>query len=141
MTLLFEKRRILLMTVLIFALALSLGGCKKSPVLNVHDAYIPKTSTQQLNMAQIEKAIVEAGAGRGWVMSVVEPGQIIGTLNIRSHQARVLITYDEKTYNIDYKDSVNLKYDGQKIHQNYNRWIQYLERDINVRLSSILPAS
>ncbi|WP_022661122.1 hypothetical protein [Paucidesulfovibrio longus] len=136
-----SKRRILLATTVLCLAVLMLAGCKRQVVHNVMDAYVPKSSTHQLSMEQIEHAIIEAGAGRGWVMSTQEPGLIIGTLNIRAHQAVVKITYDQNSYNITYLNSTNLKYDGEKIHRNYNNWINYLERDINVRLAAELSSS
>jgi hypothetical protein len=64
--------------------------------------------------------------------------EILGTLNIRSHQAVVAIPYTTKTYSILYKDSKNLKYDeaAQTIHENYAGWIQRLDGAIRTRLSA-----
>ena len=41
------------------------------------------------------------------------------------------------SYSIDYKNSLNLKYDSTKntIHKNYNGWIQNLDNAIQVQLS------
>ena len=71
-------------------------------------------------------------------MAVVKPGEIIGTLNVRSHQAIVTIPYTSKTYSILYKDSSNLKYDADKqtIHGNYAGWIQRLDGAIRSRLTA-----
>ena len=87
---------------------------------------------------KVTKAIVEAGTGLKWSMAVVKPGQIVGTLFIRSHTAVVDIPYNTKTYSIIYKDSTNLKYnaDKQTIHENYRGWIQNLDNAIKGRLSA-----
>jgi hypothetical protein len=85
----------------------------------------------------VEKAILRAGAARGWQMRKVRSGHIVATLNIRRHMAQVDITYNKKTYNIQYKDSHELKYDGSTIHNQYNAWIKNLDKDIRVYLSQI----
>ena len=71
-------------------------------------------------------------------MAVVKPGEIMGTLNLRSHQAIVTIPYTSKTYSILYKGSTNLKYDADKqtIHENYAGWIQRLDGAIRSRLTA-----
>jgi hypothetical protein len=71
-------------------------------------------------------------------MAVAKPGEIIGTLNIRSHQAVVSIPFTTKTYSILYKDSSNLKYNAEKqtIHENYTGWIQRLDGAIRSRLTA-----
>lgn len=113
-------------------------GCRKAPIYNVTDAPIMDTSTTKLSQDSIVKAIVRAGAGLGWKIHRVEDGLMEGVLNIRAHQAIVSIAYDSETYSISYKNSTNLKYDGSKIHRNYNSWIHNLDRAIQVQLSQAL---
>ncbi|MBH0195685.1 MAG: hypothetical protein HP494_08855 [Nitrospira sp.] len=71
-------------------------------------------------------------------MAVAKPGEIIGTLNLRSHQAVVSIPYTTKQYSILYKSSNNLKYDAatQTIHENYLAWIQRLDGAIRTRMTA-----
>lgn len=89
-------------------------------------------------MEDVQKAIIAAGVGLGWQMAISKPGEIIGTLNVRSHQAVVTIPYTSKTYSILYKDSSNLNYNAEKqtIHQNYTGWIQRLDGAIRSRLTA-----
>jgi hypothetical protein len=88
-------------------------------------------------MEEVQKAIIGAGAALTWQMAIVQPGEIVGTLNVRSHQAVVSIPYSTKSYSILYKDSINLKYDAKKqtIHENYLSWIQRLDNAIRSRLT------
>jgi len=51
--------------------------------------------------------------------------------------AQVDIKYSTIAYSITYKDSSNLKYDGTKIHSNYNGWIQNLDKAIKIQLSTM----
>jgi len=116
-----------------------MAGCRGGGQLyQVKDAPVPSPAGKELTLEQVQKEIVAAGIAAGWQMAVSKPGEIIGTLNIRSHQAVVSIPYTTKTYSILYKDSTNLKYDAEKqtIHENYTGWIQRLDGAIRSRLSA-----
>lgn len=88
-------------------------------------------------MENIEKAILRAGMTLGWQVTPKGPGLIEGVLNLRKHQAVVEITYDTKSFNIKYKNSVNLDYveKDKTIHSNYNGWIQNLEKGIRAQVT------
>jgi hypothetical protein len=79
------------------------------------------------------------GLGLGWGMKESSPGVIVGTLFLRTHTAVVQIKFDTNTYNIDYSDSVDLKYNAEKqvINRNYNGWIQNLNNSIRAQLLSL----
>jgi hypothetical protein len=101
-----------------------------------------------LSEQAVAKAITLGVAQRGWIVSKQEPGYMEATLNIRTHMARVGITYDLKTVQIRYLDSSNLDYevkdDGRHIHRNYAKWINNLVRDISMQLltaSAAAPAT
>lgn len=115
-----------------------LAGCRTSPIHNVNDAAITTASGKELTMEQVKKAIILAGTSLKWAMADAAPGLIVGTLNIRRHQAVVDIKYDTKKYSITYNNSMNLKYDAdhKRIHSNYNGWIQNLNNAIKARLSA-----
>lgn len=115
-------------------------GCRGGgPIYNVKDAPVATATGKEVTLDQVTKAILEAGTGLKWSMAVVKPGQIIGTLLVRSHSAVVDITYTTKTYSITYKDSTNLKYnaDKQTIHDNYRGWIQNLDNTIKGKLLAL----
>lgn len=125
--------------ILACALLVAVVGCRGAgPIYNVKDAPVTTATGKELTLEQVQKAIIEAGAGLKWTMAVVKPGQIVGTLNLRSHTAIVDIAYTPKTYSITYKDSVNLKYDADKqtIHENYRGWVMNLDNAIKGRLSA-----
>jgi len=120
-------------------LVMAVMGCRGGgPIYNVKDAPATTASGRTPSLEQMQKAIVTAGVGLGWQMSVAKPGAIIATLNLRSHQAVVSITFTTKHYSIHYKDSKNLKYDAatQTIHENYASWIQRLDGAIRTRLTA-----
>ena len=101
-----------------------------APVNNAAESISPPAASADA----VQKAILKAGAAQNWQMKVVAPGKIEGTLFIRVHKAVVDITYDAKSFNIKYKDSSQLQYDGTNIHRNYNQWIDDLIKQIRINL-------
>ena len=104
-----------------------------TPIYNVQSSPIPPNPAA--TMENIQKAIVRAGATLGWQIAPKGLGMAEGVLVLRTHRAVVDITYDTKSFNINYKDSVNLNYNenDKTIHSNYNGWIQNLEKGIRVQ--------
>lgn len=116
-----------------------LSGCRGgAQIYEVKNAQVPSPPGKTLTLEQVRKEIITAGIAAGWEMKDSKPGEILATLNIRSHQAIVAIPYTNKDYSILYKDSSNLKYDAQAqtIHKNYTGWIQKLDTTIRARLSA-----
>ncbi|HTL62871.1 MAG TPA: hypothetical protein VL261_14600 [Nitrospira sp.] len=114
-------------------------GCRGGgQIYQVKDAPIQTATGKEPSLEDVQKGIIAAGVGLGWQMQVAKPGEIIGTLNVRSHQAVVSIPYTTKQYSILYKDSNNLKYNAEKqtIHENYSGWIQRLDGAIRSRLTA-----
>ena len=131
-------------TTLLLAILVAIAGCPAVQILNVKDAPVKTLSGKDLTLQQVTKAIVLAGMGLKWEMVVAEPGHIVGTLNLRSHQAVVDIPYTTKTYSITYKSSRNLLQvykDGRVmgIHSNYNGWIENLDNAIRTQIIAIEP--
>lgn len=125
----------LLRTIFIALGIVLLTACTSAPIKEVSSERI--TTTRPVSLDDVTKAIVTAGGTLGWQMDVLSPGKILGTLKLRSHLAKVDITYDTQTYNIKYKDSTNLDYTGTTIHRNYNGWIQNLDNAIKTQLNNI----
>ena len=137
----------------ILALFIALTGCGPVHILNVKDAPVKTLSGKELTLEQATKAIVLAGMGLKWEMDVAAPGHIIGTLNLRGHQAVVDITYSTKIYSITYKSSQNLLWSGTTkqikpqdkelsnpyIHRNYNGWIENLDNAIRTQFIAAGP--
>ncbi len=120
-------------------MSVAIMGCRAGgQIYQVQDAPITTATGQQPSVEDVEKSIVQAGVGLGWQMAVAKPGEIIGTLNIRSHQAIVTIPYSTKNYSILYKDSKNLKYNAERqtIHVNYSSWIRNLDDAIRSQLTA-----
>ena len=112
-------------------------GCGAAQVYNVNNNAIEGVSDKKVSATDVEKAILRAGGGLGWVMKKTKDGQIQGTLTLRKHIAVVSVKYNTKEYSINYVDSTNLDYNAAEntIHSNYNGWIQNLNKAIQVQLS------
>ncbi len=127
------KRNIIV--IIATSLLLMLAGCRSNPVFNIENAPIEISEKHSSN--DVKKAIIRAGVGLGWQMKAKKAGHIVASLYLRKHVAIVDITYTKKSYNIKYKSSQNLSYDGTNIHSNYNSWVQNLNRQIQAQLSGI----
>lgn len=114
----------------------AVGCAVTKPVMNVTDAPV-NASKPNPSLDEVSKAILRGGRGAGWQMSEIKPGHMVGTLIIRTHTAVVDIRYSAKSYSIIYKDSTNVNYDGQNIHNRYNDWIMTLDKNIRAQLSTL----
>lgn len=118
----------------VYLLGLLLVGCGRvQPIMNVEDTPV----VHNLQREQVKLAILQAANERGWVVEETSPGELLAEISIRSHYAEVKIPYTEKYYSIIYVNSINLKASGDKIHRNYNRWINNLNVDIKRQLALI----
>ncbi|MEZ2575482.1 MULTISPECIES: hypothetical protein [Buttiauxella] len=114
----------------------ALAGC--SALDRTEPVRTPRTIiTSHVTTEQVKEAIITAGQGRDWIMSVAGPGVINATQNIRKHSVTVRINYSEKDYSINYVNSVNLLASGGEIHRSYNHWVNNLDKDIQKRLAIV----
>lgn len=128
--------RRLLAAFAVAALLIALAACRTAPIHNVQNAPVTPTG-DQVTMEQVKDAIIRAGSELGWRMRPVEPGLIVGTLNVRDHMAKIEVSYDTDSYDITYKDSNNLNKKGDQIHSNYNGWIQNLDNSIQNNIAML----
>jgi hypothetical protein len=122
-------RRGLFFLLLIVSAGVALSACREAPVYNVIESPLA-VQNEYVTLDEVTDAIVRAGTNIRWIMVEEGPGHIVGTLNIREHQAVVDIFYTVESFTIKYKDSLNLLYNGSSIHRNYNKWIMNLEQAI-----------
>jgi len=122
------------------ALALVLAACASASVPVRDFTAVPINPKSTASLEDVGKAISRAGAAAGWQMSEVRPGHIVGSYRVRRHLAVVDVTYSASAYDIKFKDGdAGLKYDGQTktIHQNYNTWVEELDKVIRAHLSAL----
>ena len=130
-----KQKPVLVILVGIFVLAAA-ACARTAPIYSVSGAPVVVSSVNH-NSTDVKNAILRAGSSLSWQMREIEPGHIVGTLNIRRHTAEVDIYYDAETYSISYRNSSNLDYDGANIHSNYNGWVQNLDNAIKNQLLSV----
>lgn len=130
------KRTIPVLIVLTLTLCFAMAGCRKGvPIIEPSNPSL--SSYGNLTRNNVRDAILRAGSGIGWQMSEERPGLIIGVWQARQHSATVEIPYSNKEYAIKYRTSTNLLEGEGTIHQNYNRWVDRLNRNISAELAKI----
>lgn len=110
--------------------------------------YTPRVDFPERSPEIVEKAILERLHSRQWISQKNGPGEILGTLNVRNHQATILINYNGSAYSIRHWHSNRLGYrlsrpapypkgsvGSELIHRNYNAWVRELVNDINTALA------
>lgn len=106
-------------------------ACKTAPVHDVNRSDVPPG----LSIDEVGDVIERAARQRGWSVVRQAPAHIVASIVVRGrHRASVDITFDQKAFSIRHRDSENLRYDGERIHRNYNSWILRLERTIRDEL-------
>lgn len=134
-------KKLLLLSLFAFLLT----ACTTSKPLYNANTEIP---VNNVSSPVIQDSILKALEFKRWVVEKKSDGLVIASINVRSHRARIKITYDQKSYQINYMDSTNLDYRVKKmrvvtrdyvgesnkgvahIHRNYNKWIQLLDNEI-----------
>lgn len=111
-----------------------LAGCKTTiPVPQYVDQPIAQYGNEHSTTKDVERSIIRAATSLGWKTKVNSTGEILAILDIRKHQLVILIKHDDKSLTVDYQSSINLKYDGRKIHRQYANWVTNLLRAIDVQ--------
>ncbi len=108
-------------------LFVALCGCS-APLRNVQGHPLPVDDTPTLAEAE---GLIRGGASvKGWHVTKLGEGSLLATLT--DHQVGVEIRHDATQFDVTYKSSQDLGYDGKsRIHQNYNRWVNTLVEDIS----------
>lgn len=106
---------------------IGLAACRQAPIYQSTGGVFPGRGSLAQREGLIRRAAESQG---GWQMRSMRPGLLRGTNTWRSHQMTVDISFDVRTFAITYVNSVNLDYEGGRIHQAYNSRVQALEAAI-----------
>ncbi|RXJ85607.1 hypothetical protein [Arcobacter sp. CECT 8985] len=120
---------------LLLAIMLMVTGCGTALVQNVDNSGF---TSKSLSLSKVENAIKKGAIRKGWRTKKIKSGLIVADITVRGkHYVAVNIAYNSKGYKISYRDSKNMDYDPAKntIHPNYNKWVAYLQRNINYELT------
>lgn len=98
----------------------------------------PVAVPTNIKVEDVTKNIKRALVGRGWTIDGESEGKIDAVLYLRSHVARVSISYTKEKVGLTYVSSENLDYKEKKgkryIHKNYLTWANNVMLDINKNL-------
>jgi hypothetical protein len=124
------------LTALLLAPMLVLLMAMTKPLVDPEPIAVPAG----LSDKAVAKAVLVGVSQRGWAVTKQEPGYMEATLHLRTHMARIGITYDTRQVKIRYLESENLDYKMKngvpQIHRNYLSWISNVVLDINVQLQA-----
>lgn len=86
------------------------------------------------SVASVRKAIIYGGSSHGWHPVGDKPGLVTLETDARGHRVVVDVVYDEKSFQISYRDSTNMDYEHSgataTIHPKYNQWVETLSNSI-----------
>lgn len=124
---------------LLAVVTLLFTGCRTTTINNIEANHFTAISKSSVTLDQVAKEIVGTRVGLGWQMKRVSDSEIIATLFLRDHMAKVSIPFTTSDYSIIYKSSRNLRHNASSntIHSNYNGWIQNLNNAIQTRLGML----
>jgi len=120
-----------------------IGSASTALSANLNDP-APSLWGCELSQEQVLQGITAALIGRAW--SVTEndgQGNLVAQVIVRAkHTLIVDIAYDDQSFDINYKDSVNLEYRIRRngtavIHRNANSWMNNIRVDIAAQLSAL----
>jgi len=124
-------------TFLVVSVLLLVVACSNVGVYNARDVGFITSSGASPQLADIRRAIVVAATSKNWSVKDIDDTHIEVTLRPRKHMARATIEYSTSAFSITYNDSTNMRFDGDTIHPNYNRWIRNLEVLIKTQISKL----
>lgn len=116
---------------IVVALALAVAGCSTTRIQNIENQPISLRAQQHDVGATIERTL----SRRGWTVQARREGAVDAYLTGRDYRADITVNYTQTTYSIVNRGSEGLDQRGRRIHENYNRWIQTLNRDLARALS------
>lgn len=114
----------------------SAAHARSKPIIDPPKTQSPCTLSEERMLQGINGGLI----GRGWVITDRQPGLLTAKVLVRGkHTLEVTIAYTSDSYDIDYKDSVNLNYhvddDGtQYLHPNGISWMENIRSDIAKQL-------
>ena len=112
----------------------TLAACSTAPIYNVAPTKIANPTP--LETDRIANAIRLVGGSLDWRIREHAPGHLIAVrIDDADRMAQIDIHYDRYRYSIEYLDSRNFEQSGNRIHNDYNRWIDELETAIHLQLA------
>lgn len=123
------------LVVIVFALS----GCGRT-IYNVDEKTISQLQVSKISATQVRDIIIKTAQNKGWEIEKVKSGLLSAKIKWNTHVAEIEILYSNKSYSINYLNSVNLIIDETQIHYRYNKLVTALEAAIDIAFDeSIKP--
>lgn len=109
---------------------------RSKPLVDPPETMAPCTASEALMLQGITQGLI----GRDWTVIDRQPGLVTAQVVVRNkHTLIVTVKYSSSSFDIDYKDSVNLSYrvddeGAQQIHPNASIWMEDIRRGITKQL-------
>lgn len=119
----------------------AVSAVQAATVANISESVPALKDGSRMPLADIEGAILVACQKRNFVCTVTAPGVITGKFTHNQHyNAEVTIPFSPEAYEIQYKNSVGMKYNAakNKIAGDYNAWVEALAEHIDAHLEHAL---
>jgi hypothetical protein len=110
------------------------GACRTAPIYDVVGE--PLRFERALTEEEVAERIERAAEMQGWVSQEFASGQLVVTKRKGRHIASATVTYDTSSFSITFRNSVDFKQSGDRIHKLYNEWIRALVSTIQMEVSS-----
>ncbi len=112
-------------------LLVMVAACGQS-LYRVNSSFYGYDARENLTVEEIKPAVQSAAIRLGWELSDVQVGGFTGKREWGGgkHKIVIAVTYNPKNFNINYKDSEAMGYNGGSIHHSYNDFVTELEKEI-----------
>lgn len=119
--------------------ALSLTAACGQGVYRVDSSDYGYAARHDLTVDDVRPLVERVATNKGWELSDVKRGSFVGKRQWGGgkHNIVVTVTYRPKSFNIDYKDSKRMGYNGSSIHHAYVDMVKELEAAIKDAVSGL----
>lgn len=134
-----QMKRSFLRALPVFLVFLLVAACATEQMHKVDNVDYGYYTKKSLTMEKVRATVERTAMRNGWRLSDQKEGSFIGKREWGGgkHNIVVAVIYDLRKFSIDYRDSHQMKYDGSRIHNSYNRMVQKLEEDIMAAVNAL----
>jgi len=124
--------------VLVIGLLVAAAGCTQM-VHRVDGSNYGYAARENLTLAEIKGPIESVAQSEGWTLSDIETGRFTAYREWGGgkHNISVDVVYRTDSFDIRYKDSKALGYNGSAIHHSYNDFVKTLQASIQAAISKL----
>ncbi|MDY6471484.1 MAG: hypothetical protein SPK70_10490, partial [Succinivibrio dextrinosolvens] len=127
---------------ILMSLSILMAGCSSPTRYLRANEILPiyETISPELDVNEVRATILSVASQKGWQLESEDTvNHEIYLVQNRKEKliAKIKIAYSSSGYQMYYVDSKGFKYDGEKIHKRFNRWVVSLNENIKQTLSDI----